>query len=70
VTFNVVGYLAFMDVVKATSMAGFAYIPSMYHAMQTKHIESKKLRRPQSSLLLYMEPPYVLTVGTMPLVGC
>ena len=39
--FNVARQPAFVAAVKATSMAGFDYTPPLYHAMQSKHIESK-----------------------------
>jgi hypothetical protein len=41
VALNVARHPAFVAAVKATSTVGFDYIPPMYHAMQTKHIEPK-----------------------------
>jgi hypothetical protein len=39
--FNMARHLAFIAVVKASSIAGFDYTPPTYTAMQTKHIELK-----------------------------
>jgi hypothetical protein len=39
VAFNVARHPAFVATVKATSTAGFDYIPPSYHAMRIKHIE-------------------------------
>jgi hypothetical protein len=41
VAFNVARHPAFVAAVKATSTVGFDYIPPLYHAMRTKHIEPK-----------------------------
>ena len=35
-------HVTFVAAVKATSMAGFDYIPPSYHAMQMKHIKPEK----------------------------
>jgi hypothetical protein len=41
VAFNVARNAAFIAMVRATSTVSFEYIPPMYHAMQTKHIEGE-----------------------------
>jgi hypothetical protein len=41
IAFNVAKHPAFVAVVKATSTAGFDYIPPLYHAKQTKHFNPK-----------------------------